>query len=48
MEKKMKAAPKKMKLSRETLGTLSDQEVKHALGGAYSDRCTTSINVCCP
>jgi hypothetical protein len=42
-----KTAPKKMTLSRETLGTLSDSEVKAILGGAYSDRCTTSVNVCC-
>jgi len=47
MQKK-KDAPKKMTLSRETLGTLTDQEARKALGGAISDRCTTSVNVCCP
>jgi transketolase len=43
-----KTAPKKMALSRETLGILTDSEVKEVLGGAYSDRCTTSRDVCCP
>jgi hypothetical protein len=42
-----KIAPKKMTLSRETLAILSDSEVNKALGGAYSDRCTTSMYVCC-
>ncbi len=42
-----KIAPKKMTLSRETLGALSDQEMKKILGGAFTDRCTTSVNVCC-
>jgi hypothetical protein len=42
-----KIAPKKMTLSRETLGTLSDSEVKEALGGAFTDKCTTSMYVCC-
>lgn len=41
-------APKKMTLSRETLGTLTDSEMKEVVGGAYSDRCTTSLYVCCP
>lgn len=41
-----KTAPKKMTLSRETLGTLSDKEMKEILGG---DRPVTygSVNVCC-
>lgn len=43
-----KTAPKKMTLTRETLASLTDKEVKNVLGGAYSDRCTTSVNVCCP
>jgi hypothetical protein len=44
-----KIAPKKMTLSRETLALLADSELKmEVLGGAYSDRCTTSVNVCCP
>lgn len=44
-----KTALKKMTLSRETLAVLNDPELKtEILGGAYSDRCTTSVNVCCP
>jgi hypothetical protein len=44
-----KTAPKKMTLSRETLALLTDSELKtEVLGGGYSDRCTTSVNVCCP
>lgn len=41
-----KIAPKKMTLSRETLGTLSDKEMKEILGG---DRPVTygSKDVCC-
>lgn len=41
-----KTAPKKMTLSRETLGTLSDQEMKEILGG---ERPVTygSKDVCC-
>ncbi len=42
-----KTAPKKMTLSRETLGTLSDSETKQILGGA-SGNCTTSWYFCCP
>jgi hypothetical protein len=42
-----KTAPKKMTLSRETLGALNDQEMKKILGGVLTDRCTTSVNVCC-
>jgi len=41
-----KIAPKKMTLSRETLGTLSDKEMKEILGGAT--RVTgNSKDVCC-
>jgi hypothetical protein len=46
-----KTAPKKMTLSRETLAVLTDSEPelkKEVLGGAWSDRCTTSRDVCCP
>ena len=44
-----KTAPKKMTLSRETLALLTDSELKkEVLGGAWSDRCTTSRDVCCP
>ncbi|HTG33375.1 MAG TPA: hypothetical protein VLB76_10635 [Thermoanaerobaculia bacterium] len=43
-----KTAPKKMTLSRETIGTLSDSDTQKVFGGAYSDRCTTSVNICCP
>ena len=44
-----KTTLKKMTLSRETLAVLNDPELKtEVLGGAYSDRCTTSVNVCCP
>ncbi|MFL6235199.1 MAG: hypothetical protein ACJ76N_18840 [Thermoanaerobaculia bacterium] len=44
-----KTAPKKMTLSRETLRILSDnEEMKKVFGGAPSDRCTTSVFVCCP
>jgi hypothetical protein len=41
-----KTTPKKMNLSRETLGTLSDVEMKEILGG---DRPVTygSKDVCC-
>ena len=41
-----KTAPKKMTLSRETLGTLNDQDMKAILGGADTygsqDACCTS------
>ena len=41
-----KAAPKKMTLTRETLGDLSDKEMKAILGGAT--RVTgNSKDVCC-
>jgi hypothetical protein len=42
-----KTAPKKMTLSRETIGTLSDSETKQILGGV-TNQCTTSVKVCCP
>ena len=42
-----KTAPKKMTLSRETLGTLSDSDVKAILGGV-TNQCTTSVKICCP
>jgi hypothetical protein len=42
-----KTAPKKMTLSRETLGLLTDQEAQQIVGGAYTDKCTTSMFVCC-
>ena len=42
-----KTAPKKMTLTRETIGTLSDSDTKQALGGATGN-CTTSRFVCCP
>ena len=46
-----KTAPKKMALSRETLGTLTDSQMKDIQGGATttcSNWCTTSREVCCP
>jgi hypothetical protein len=46
-----KIAPKKMTLSRETLGILTDREMKDVMGaatGACSNWCTTSRDVCCP
>ena len=42
-----KTSPKKMALSRETLGTLSDSDTKQVLGAATGN-CTTSRYVCCP
>jgi hypothetical protein len=45
---KKKTAPKKMTLSRETLALLTDSELKTEVLGGYSNRCTTSVNVCCP
>jgi hypothetical protein len=41
-----KAAPKKMTLTRETLGTLSDKDMKAILGGALPET-TDSKNACC-
>ncbi|MFL6235197.1 MAG: class I lanthipeptide [Thermoanaerobaculia bacterium] len=41
-----KTAPKKMTLTRETLGTLSDKEMKEILGGALPTT-TNSVNACC-
>jgi hypothetical protein len=44
-----KTPPKKMTISRETLAVLGKpEEMKKVFGGAPTDRCTTSINVCCP
>ncbi len=43
-----KTAPKKMTLTRETIGTLSDSDTQKVFGGAVTDRCTTSRDVCCP
>jgi hypothetical protein len=41
-----KATVKKMTLTRETLGTLNDQEMKEILGGAMPWT-TDSKNACC-
>jgi hypothetical protein len=41
-----KTAPKKMTLSRETLGTLNDKDMKAILGGALPET-TDSKNACC-
>jgi hypothetical protein len=41
-----KTAPKKMTLSRETLGTLNDKDMKAILGGAPPET-TDSKNACC-
>jgi hypothetical protein len=41
-----KITPKKMTLSRETLGTLSEEQVKQALGGAIPWT-SNSVNACC-
>jgi hypothetical protein len=41
-----KTTPKKMTLSRETLGTLNDKDMKAILGGALPPT-TNSVNVCC-
>jgi hypothetical protein len=40
-----KTAPKKMTLSRETLGTLNDHDMQAILGGAPET--TDSQNACC-
>jgi len=42
-----KIAPKKMALSRETIGTLSDSDTQQVFGGVTT-QCTTSRNICCP
>jgi hypothetical protein len=42
-----KTAPKKMTLTRETIGTLSDSDTQQVFGGV-TGQCTTSIKVCCP
>jgi|1185.fasta_scaffold241992_3 hypothetical protein len=41
-----KAAPQKMILTRETLGTLNDKDMKAILGGALPTT-TNSVNACC-
>jgi hypothetical protein len=41
-----KTAPKKMTLTRETLGALNDKEMKAILGGAPPET-TDSKNACC-
>ena len=46
-----KTAPKKMVLSCETLGTLTDSEMKEVQGAASnacSGLCSSSREVCCP
>lgn len=44
-----KTPPKKMTISRETLAVLGNpEEMKKVFGGAPSDKCTTSVFVCCP
>jgi hypothetical protein len=43
-----KTTPKKMALSRETIGTLSDSDTQKVFGGAFTDQCTTSRISCCP
>lgn len=43
-----KTAPKKITLSRETLGVLSDSHTLNVLGGATLGPCTGSVKVCCP
>ena len=42
-----KTAPKKMALSRETIGTLSDSDTQKVFGGAGTTT-TTSRYICCP
>lgn len=41
-----KATVKKMTLTRETLGTLNDKEMKEILGGAARPT-TNSVDICC-
>jgi hypothetical protein len=46
-----KSAPKKMTLSRETLVTLTENDARAIVAGATgpcSNKCTTSLQVCCP
>jgi len=43
-----KTAPKKLTLSRETLAALTNSELKKLVLGGVSNRCTTSVQVCCP
>ena len=42
-----KTAPKKMTLSRETLGSLSDKDMKAILGGEVVPWTSDSQNACC-
>jgi natural product precursor len=42
----MKTSPKKLNLSRETIGTLNDKEMKAILGGVPPET-TNSRNACC-
>ena len=41
-----KTAPKKMTLTRETIGTLNDKDMKAILGGGLPET-TNSRNACC-
>jgi hypothetical protein len=41
-----KATPKKLTLTRETLGSLTDKEMKAILGGALPPT-TDSVKACC-
>jgi hypothetical protein len=41
-----KATPKKLTLTRETLGSLAEQDLKVILGGAMRPT-TNSVDVCC-
>jgi hypothetical protein len=41
-----KTSPKKLTLARETLGALTDQDMKAILGGAVPDT-SDSKNACC-
>lgn len=43
-----KTAPKKITLSRETLGVLSDSHTLNVLGGATQGPCTGTVKICCP
>lgn len=43
-----KIQPKKLTLTRETLGSLTDEQMKGIVGGAQPHRPTTdSVNACC-
>lgn len=46
-----KTAPKKMTLSRETLVTLTENDERAVVAGVTgtcSNKCTTSVQICCP